>query len=160
MFRNSAAAVDDLPQTGDEPAADLVPVSHLELDLAAPVDGWLAELERRGVEIVEDDIGRQAVARDVARMLISEHRENLARQREAVERNERLAEQRDREFRARLWGGIPADHLPIGVAPAAAMLQAAKDLQPKRMTPLQHALSNTGEMVYHSLSPVPDGDES
>jgi hypothetical protein len=53
---------------------------------------------------------------------------------------------------------MPADHRPPGVAPASAMLQSAQDARPKRITPLQHALSNTGEMVYHSLSPVSEDE--
>ena len=61
----------------------------------------------------------------------------------------------DRVRRASIWGGIPADHLPPGVAPAAVMLQADRDAQPRRQSVLQHALANTGEMVFHPIR----GDE-
>jgi hypothetical protein len=50
------------------PAADLVPLSLLELDLAAPVEGWNLHLADRNIEIVEDDIGRAAVSRPDVRM--------------------------------------------------------------------------------------------
>jgi hypothetical protein len=39
------------------------------------------------------------------------------------------------------------------------MLQSARDSQPKRLTPLQEALSNSGTLTYHSLSPTSE-DES
>jgi hypothetical protein len=38
------------------------------------------------------------------------------------------------------------------------MLQASKDAQPKRQSVLQHALSNTGEMVFHPIRD--EGDAS
>jgi hypothetical protein len=37
------------------------------------------------------------------------------------------------------------------------MLQADRDAQPKRTTPLEEALSNSGTLTYHALS---KGDES
>jgi hypothetical protein len=134
--------------------ADLVPLSVLALDLAAPsVGGWPAYLAGRGIAVVPDDIGRLAVSRDDARRLITERREAEARGREAAERQ---AVELDRQWRAQLWGGVPADHLPPGVAPAAAMLQAARDAQPRRTTPLQEALSNSGELTYHSMQTADD----
>jgi hypothetical protein len=38
------------------------------------------------------------------------------------------------------------------------MAAAAKDSRPRRQTPLQHALANSGEMTYHELPR--DEDES
>ena len=42
--------------------AELVPVRHLSLDLAEPINGWEPVLLERGVEIVEDDPGQQGVS--------------------------------------------------------------------------------------------------
>jgi DivIVA domain-containing protein len=95
MFRAATAkAVVSTPES--TPAADLIPLSVLELDLPESATGWLVELGRRGVEIVEDDIGRPSISRDTARLLISEHHENLARQRESAARIEAEAVEADR----------------------------------------------------------------
>jgi hypothetical protein len=55
-----------------------------------------------------------------------------------------------------LWGGLPAERLPIGVLPAAVMLQAAQDARPKRLSVLQEALANDSGLTYHSLAPASD----
>jgi hypothetical protein len=143
-----------------DPTEPFVPLLQLALDLAAPVEGWAASLTGRNIEIVEDDLGRDCINRADARHLFAERREAEARKREVVERNERQAIERDRQWLAQLWGGVPADHLPPGVAPAAVMLQADKDSRPRRLTPLQEALSNTEGLIYHSLAPTPDEDAS
>src|SRR5215207_8374430 len=146
MFRNTAAAADEVVDS-----VDLIPLSHLELDLDAPPLGdWSAYLGGRGIPIVLDDIHRASISRADARQLIDERRESEARKREAVERQERQAVERDRQFRARLWGGVPADHMPPDVAPAAVMLQLDRDAQPRRRSVLEEALANSGEVTYHS----------
>jgi hypothetical protein len=133
-----------------------IPLSVLELDLPAPAIGWAAGLAEKGISTVLDDLGRLCVPRDVARQLFAKHRESEVRRREVMARIERQAEEKDREFRAQLWGGIRADHMPPGVAPAAVMLQSARDSQPKRATPLEESLA--GEtMTYHAW---PNEDES
>jgi hypothetical protein len=43
----------------------LVPVAHLALDVDEPLAGWPATLAERGVELVEDDLGRASVPRQV-----------------------------------------------------------------------------------------------
>src|SRR5215211_6716808 len=50
----------------------------------------------------------------------------------------------DRLFRRQLWAGVPANHMPAGVAPAAVMLQASRDDLPCRRTPLEDALAGGG----------------
>jgi hypothetical protein len=50
--------------------------------------------------------------------------------------------------------------VPDDVLPAAAMLQAVRDARPRRVTPLQEALSNSGELTYHRLPAAPDDEES
>ena len=94
--------------------------------------GWL------GDDVIVDDVGRRCVTRAVARRLFTERAELEQRQRAALQR-------RDAEFEElaaanRAWGGVPADAIPDGVTPAAAMLQAAKDAEPRRTTPLHEAL--------------------
>jgi hypothetical protein len=150
MFRNMMPAA-VAPVDVIDPV-DLIPLSQLALDLPAPATGWLVELERRGVEVMVDDIGRRAVTRDVARMLFAEHAAAEARRREVTERNEAAAEEKDRAWRAQLHPGVPWHRMPDGVPPAAAMLQAGKDAG--RTTPSQ-AEWLFGEvddsMVFHSL---------
>jgi hypothetical protein len=69
--------------------AEPVPLSAIALDLPAPAAGWAFELERRGIPIVLDDIGRPSISRDAARDLLAARREQeeaAARHREEVER--------------------------------------------------------------------------
>jgi hypothetical protein len=58
---------------------ELIPVTHLSLDLDEPIDGWTPVLLERGVEIAEDDLGRPCVRREVLGALLREGRERLAR---------------------------------------------------------------------------------
>src|SRR5215204_3819190 len=119
------------------PAGEPIPLSVLALDLPAPGAGWPMYLAERGVEVQPDDLGRLCISRAAARSLFAEQRQ----QREAADRHrveaERLAVEADREWRARLSGGIPAGRIPDGVAPAAAMLQAAQDDRPRRRSVLE-----------------------
>jgi hypothetical protein len=157
MFRdnNGAAA---------EPSSDVVPCDHpvplsvLELDLdQAPAGGWAAYLADRGIELARDNVGRLAVARQDARTLLAEKREDEERRREAAARQEQQAIEQDQERRAQIWRGVPASLLPADVHPASAMLQSAKDdARPRRQSVLQHALSNSEGMTYHSFRSVPD----
>jgi hypothetical protein len=146
------------PLTVIVPAEPPVPLSHLELDLPAPVEGWAVFLAGRGVEVTLDDIGRMSVSRGDARQLLIEQREAEARKREVLERNEQQAIEADRVRRASIWGGVPATAFPDGVSAASVMLTAAQDARPRRQSPLQHALANSGELVFHSLAEH-DADE-
>jgi hypothetical protein len=127
-----------------------VPLSVLALDLAEPAEGWPNFLGRRAITTVPDDLGRDSVTRGDARRLLDEKREQELRQ--AARR--RLAEQEavedDERRRAQIWKGVPASALPEGAAPAAVMLQAAKESRPKRTSVLEESLSGGG-MVFHSL---------
>jgi hypothetical protein len=71
------------------------------------------------------------------------------------ERNPATAELEELR-RAQLRGGVSADMVPAGVLPATAMLQAVRDAQPRRRTPLEEALGGGG-LVYH---PIERDDES
>jgi hypothetical protein len=148
MFKSLPDAVPPVVVSSD----GLVPLSILALDLdAPPVDGWEHFLGGRGIPVLADDIGRRAVSSDDARQLLDEKREAEVRRREVIKRNEQRAVELDRLHRSQIWQGVPADHLPAGATPASVMLAAAKDSLPRRQTPLQHALSNTGELTYHPL---------
>ena len=157
MFRSLPAAD---PPTHDavESSEQLVPLSHLQLDLPAPVEGWPTFLAGRGISITIDDIGRASVARTDARQLFTEQREAEVRRREKAAELERQAVELDQRRRAQIWRGVPAGLLPADGHPATAMLQAAKDARPRRQSPLQHALANSGELVFHPIQHGPDGE--
>jgi hypothetical protein len=112
-----------------------VPLSHLELELPSPVEGWHAFLAAKGIRVVGDDLGRDAVARHDAARLFGEKREHEVRQ--AALR--RLAQ---------IWKGVPADAMPPGASPASVMLQATKDSRPKRTSVLQDALDGGGTVMH------------
>jgi hypothetical protein len=155
MFHTKPTAVTE-PAPAEVEPAELIPLSHLALDLGEPSTGWASHLADRDIAVVIDDVGRASVARSDARLLFDERREAEARQREAAARNEQRLIEADQQRRAQLWGGISALDLPPDVRPAAAMLQAARDARPRRQSPLQHALSNEGAIVFHPIQ----GDES
>jgi hypothetical protein len=155
MFRSHApvAEVGEIEQgLSHGRDADLIPLSHIGLDLPAPGDGWAAYLTGRGIPITEDDIGRQCISRADAKQLFDEHRENEARQREAAARVEAEAILRDREFRASLPRGLAWYHLPDGVSYAQAAAEAEAAAHPRR-TPSrgEWLFGETDTMVYHEL---------
>jgi|SRR5829696_1670811 len=159
MFRVAAALpVEDVA----DPWSDLLPLSLLSLEMAAP-DDWRPYLEARGVAVLRDDVGRDSVSRSDARVLLAESRARLAAEREAAarhrERVEREAEEQDRVRRSQIWQGVPASAFPEGVSAASVMVAALRDSRPKRQSVLQEALSNSGgEITFHSLAP--EGGES
>src|SRR5687767_10315494 len=125
MFR-PAPVVEPAPDV-IVPAEPPVPLSHLELDLPAPVEGWAVFLAGRGVEVTLDDIGRMSVSRGDARQLLIEQREAEARQAELRARQEQRAVEQDQAFRARLGRGIPASVIPAGSTYVAAVQSAELD---------------------------------
>jgi hypothetical protein len=157
MFKTAPAA-ESAPDDVVKAPADLISLVELGLSLDKPAEGWSNFLAARGVEIVEDDLGRDAIARSDARQLFDERREAEAYAREVAARQEQRFIEFDEQRRARLWGGIPSDYLPPGVAPAAVMLQAVRDTQPKRMSPLQEALAGES-LTFHSFAPTPEEAE-
>jgi hypothetical protein len=56
-----------------------IPVSHLGLDVDEPMSGWLVFFAERGVEVVEDDLGRPSVLRRVLGELLAEREVEEAR---------------------------------------------------------------------------------
>jgi hypothetical protein len=129
-----------------------IPVSHLELDIDAPGNGWAAYLSEKGINVVLDDLGRLAVSRADARRLFTERREAAEKAREVAEANERRAIEADRQWRAALPKGAAWYDVPPGVHPATALLQQANDAEPRR-TPSQveWLFGETDTMVYHEV---------
>jgi hypothetical protein len=164
MFRTAPvtepnASIDALTQTAaDAVPADLIPLSHLALDLAEPAIGWAACLAERGISVQVDDVGRLSVSRADARRLFAERAEVEARQREVMERNEQRAIEADRAFRAGLPAGVPWYQMPDGVLPVHALTAAAAAERPRRTSVLQDALAH-GETVMHILEPATFEDE-
>ncbi len=153
------AAAPAEPVIVDPSPEPVVPLSHLELDLASPVEGWAAHLAVRGISITIDDIGRASVARIDARQLFDEKREAEARAREHAAVVERHAIEQDQRFRASLGVGLPAAALQgfetYGQAIASLELDG-QQYRPKTSM-VEDLLSNDGGIVFH---PIPHGDES
>jgi hypothetical protein len=128
-----------------------VPLSHLELDLPSPPEGWPNFLGARGIGIIPDDLRRDCVSRGDALRLLDEKREQVLRQAALRRLAEQEAVAEDERRRAQIWGGVPASAVPDGVHPAAAMLQQAKDAQPRR-TPSRvewlFGLQDTGGVIH------------
>jgi hypothetical protein len=131
--------------------AEPVPLTELERDLPAPAVGWAAELGRRGVAVVLDDLGRAAVDRATARVLFTEHRE----QQEAAARHRAEIEQRviaaDEARRAALPKGVPAGMVPEGMT-AGLLMMAADPMQgSRRESVVADALKNDGRLIYRPI---------
>ena len=132
----------------------LIPLSHLALDLESPsIGGWAAYLRGRGLDIVRDDLGRDAISRANARMLMAERIAAEQRQREYAEAAAMAAEE---QRLASLRPGIPASHMPPGVAPAAAMLQAGTDASRQTQSQGEWMFGEEETMVYHSYAETAD----
>ena len=139
----------------------LIPLSHIGLELEAPPNGWVLHLERRGIAVLTDDIGRRAISRSDAKQLLDEkHAEDVRkaafralREREAVEADQRRRAQ---------WGqGIPASAIPSGMSYAEAVHAAELASQPyrPRTSVAEDLLDNGGSgLTFHSLGPVSDGE--
>src|SRR5215216_5761920 len=113
MFRNATTEAGEIEQGSyGRTSADLISLSVLQLDLAAPAEGWPAYLSSRDIAVVTDDLGRPSISRGDARQLFDERREAEARQREALAQQEQRAIEQDRKFRAQVWGGIRAELMP------------------------------------------------
>jgi hypothetical protein len=116
-------------------------------------------LASRGIDVIDDCIGRAAITAADARMLITEKREAEVRNREAMERREAQLIQQDRLRRASLPTGIPAGMVPDGLRPAEAMMLAGESSAPRAMSVreqlLQRELAHRSEpeLFYQSIGP-------
>jgi hypothetical protein len=136
--------VDPVDARGDQ--VELIPVSHLGLDVPAPPSGWLVELNRRGIEVSADGIGRPSVSCDVARLLLEEHRQSEARKQAKREAAERAAIEADQRRFAQLYRGVPVAE---GLTGTEALLAAAAADSPRRRNPVAAALDGES-MTFHS----------
>jgi hypothetical protein len=109
--------------------------------------------------IGSDELGRDAVSRDDARQLFTEHREAEALKAEKRAAAEARAIEVDQRWRAQLYGGIPASMIQEGVSPAAAMVAAADDAKPRRTSLLEDSLSRSGT-TFRPIHSAPDEDAS
>jgi hypothetical protein len=131
--------------------AEPVPLSQLGLDVPEPPAGWVFELERRGIPIVLDDIGRPSISRDAARDLLAKRHEQqqaAARRREAIERRVIEADQR---FRASLPAGIPAGAVPEGISAGQLMMLSDPMQGSRRESVVADALKNDGRLIYRPI---------
>jgi hypothetical protein len=151
MFRSSPA-VEPVSEVSKLDTADLIPLSHLELDLPRPAEGWADYLGKRAIAFVPDDLGRDCVRRQDARRLLDERRADELRRRAVARQQERQQEEADRQRRAQLPRGVPWHEVPDGVLPATAMLAAAKAEQPRRSpSRTEWLFGEADEMVFQSL---------
>jgi hypothetical protein len=133
-------------------ANEPVPLTELARDLPEPGGGWAAELERRGVAVVTDDLGRPAISRDAARDLFAERREQEATAACAREELERRVVAADEARRAALPKGIPVGMVPEGMTGAMLMMAADPMQGSRRESVLEHALANPdGALIYHPV---------
>jgi hypothetical protein len=138
---------------------DLIPLSHLALDLVEPPAGWSAFLADRHIAIAVDDVGRLAVSRDNARTLLSEQREHEAHVREMAAEQERQAIEQDQRFRASLGVGVPAHLIPAGMTYAEMVASAELDSQTYRpRASMVEDLLDNGGMTFHPIQHGPDGE--
>jgi hypothetical protein len=126
-----------------------VPLSHLELDFPAPPEGWPNFLGARAIAIVPDDLGRDSIARQAARRLLDEKREQELRAAALRRLAEQQAVEADERRRATIWKGVPADTMPPG-APAAVMLEVARQSGPRRQSGAA-AFLDGDSMVVHPI---------
>jgi antitoxin component of MazEF toxin-antitoxin module len=158
MFSSAVRrAADTVGEATPVDPAELVPLAELVVEgfgwgnpyLTTPRDVVDALAHQLGDDVVIDDLGRRCVTRETARRLFTEREAQERRVRQVQADNEaRAAEQ----AAANVPRGIPASQIPDGVAPAAAMLQAARDAQPRRQSVLEAALANDGSYTYHPIS--------
>jgi hypothetical protein len=157
MFKATVAAAEPAQQL---PTSEVMPISHLALDLPTPELGWPAYLSSRDIAIVEDGIGRSAISRVDAKQLFDEHRDNDARKAELRAAAEQRAIEADRVFRAQLGVGVPASLIPAGMTYAAAALSAELDGQTyrPRASVVEDLLDNGGGLVFHPIDHKPDDE--
>jgi hypothetical protein len=130
-------------------AEQVVLLVELDRDLGSPAAGsWAAELERRGVVVFEDDLGRPAVDRAVARALFAEHREAEARNARRLQELERQAIAADAARRAQIPPGIPLDAVPVGVSPGEWLMRSDPMVGARRRSVVEDALEHGGSVIY------------
>jgi anti-sigma factor RsiW len=123
---------------------------ELERDLGERPLGWVAELDRLGVEVVEDDLGRPAISRSSARAVYAEARAadaRAARRRAEIERRVIAA---DEARRAALPKGIPAGAVPAGMTAAELLMASDPFAATRRQSVVEHALEYPGGATVYT----------
>ena len=95
-----------------------IPLSHLSLDLAVPTAGWPSFFSSRGVEVVDDDLGRPAVPRSAVADLIAER---------AADQERRVREQARRARERKPRPTVPGIRVPAGTTASALAVMVAAD---------------------------------
>ena len=149
MFTSKPAETVPTVQTDSAPP-EVIPLSHLALDLPMPSEGWPNFLGRRAISIVPDFLGRDSIGVDAARRLLDERRGDELRLHKQASLAQEMEEEADKLRRALIWKGVAADMLPVGVGAGDAMLQAARDSRPRRMSPLEEAFDGGGS-TFHAF---------
>ena len=103
-----------------------------------------------------DDIGRDAIRRSDAQILLHEKRASELRAAKHRQLGEQEAVEQDRVKFASIWKGLAADDLPAGVSAGDAMLAAARQGRPRRQSPVEAALGGSPSMAYHAYPANPD----
>ena len=158
MFRSTS------PDSGQQTPApnvapELIPLSHLALDLPTPDEGWVLFLGRRAITIRPDRLGRDSIDFGAAQRLFDEHRAHVLRQAGLRKVAEQAAIEQDEAFRASLGRGIPVDAIPAGMTYGEAVASAELDSQPYRpRASMVEDLFDGGGMVFHPI--VHDADEA
>jgi hypothetical protein len=68
-----------------------IPISHLALDVAEPLEGWVSFFAAKDIEVASDHLGRPSVGRHILARLLDEQRERRARlTEEAAQRAARM----------------------------------------------------------------------
>jgi hypothetical protein len=152
VFRSAPSAV---PAVAVEPASpvepdDLVPLSHLQLDLPQPVEGWPTFLGLRGVVIRPDDLGRDSVSHGDARRLLDERRADELRKQRHLAVVEQEAIEADRLWRASLPRGVPVSGIPEGATYGDVVRQAELEALPRRRSLVEESLGGD-TMVFHPI---------
>jgi hypothetical protein len=104
---------------------ELIPISHLSLDLSEPISGWPGMFAERGVEIVLDDLGRPSVPRQVLGELLAERREREAR----VLEDQRRRDAERADSKVPVSAGVPALE---GASPFESLAAADPDFTTPR----------------------------
>ena len=130
---------------GNRSPAALIPLSHLQLDLEPPPDGWSMFLAHRGIQVVPDSLGRDSIGMDAARRLFDERRELVLRQAALQAVAEQAAVEQDQARRAQLPSGISAAALN-GMSYAEAMRESelASQTYSPRTSLVEDVLNNGG----------------
>lgn len=152
----SRTAPDTEPVDNDVLVVQLIPLSHLELDHPAPVEGWNAFLGRKGVEICNDGIGRPSIASDDARRLLTERAEAEERRAELLRQADEQAAAFDREWRRSIGAGISPDAY-AGMSYVEAARESELDnlgYQP-RASVVADAFADPDSITFHPLTGEP-----